>query len=160
MNDALRMVDVKSGIVSTFQREGLHHPREVICSLSNKYFIVLNDNFLASLNLRTRKISTLTGRSTSGHMDGSFQNALFHIPSSIQPLTERIYMIADNKNNRLRVIDAETECVYSICTGEPFKVLGDMKNCAIKSPATLLYTEGQLYIGVSGYIFKMEGMCE
>lgn len=99
----------------------------------------------------------LTRKTSLGSIDGSFQEALFHCPRSVQFLSEQVYVDADSLNSKLRILNTETQCVYSICTGDTSLLLGDADNCAIVFPSALLLIDGELYIGMMGYIVKISG---
>ena len=72
------------------------------------------------LNYQTKQLTLLAGSSTQeGYNDGDFLFSRFTRPKELLLIDEgRKLIVADDYNNRLKVIDRETNTTYSLCVKE------------------------------------------
>ena len=112
---------------------------------------------------RVNKISNSSGTavklsgSFNGHRDGDFDFARFETLQGIIFLHDKI-LVADEGNNRLRVLDLNTNQTSSICSGERGHKDGNLSICSLAEPYSLMLHEGEIYVGENRRIRKIKGL--
>lgn len=63
-------------------------------------------------------MSNFIGSPLSGFQDGIFSDVRFNFPREIVFMTSKTVLVADERNNRLRLLDLKTNSSSSVCSGE------------------------------------------
>ena len=145
-NHALRSVDVTSGTVSTVIRTGFYYPRGL--TWYNGRLLVVNFNYISEVAWTSDGTATnnmLTGNRTIGYRDGAFTGAQFYYPFDINQWKDDFFLVADQSNKRLRMLDMTTRKVLPVC-------IGSTTNCTTSTslslgPRSLLISNGAVYVG-------------
>ena len=155
-NDALRSVDVTSGIVSTVIRTGLNYPAGLTWYngrlLVGQFSYHISEVTWSSDGSVTNKI--LTGSKTRGYRDGDFTVAQFYKPNDIYQWRDGFFLIVDQDNKRFRLLDMTKRKVLPVC-------VGSTTNCTTSTfipnnPRTLLVINDTVYVGTAtNYIYKL-----
>ena len=67
-------------------------------------------------------------------------------------------LVTDSDNNRLRILDRQSNMTYSLCTGDLAHTDGDMESCTLSWPHSLMVSGDSLYIGEYQMIRIISGM--
>ena len=154
-NDALRSVGVASGTVSTVIRTGFRYPRGL--TWYNGRLLVVNSNYISEVTWTSDGTATniiLAGIGNNGYRDGAFTGAQFYGPSDIHQWRDGLFLIADEYNERLRLLDMTKRKVLPVC-------VGSTTNCTTSTfipnnPRTLLVINDTVYVGTAtNYIYKL-----
>lgn len=157
-NNALRSLDVITGKTSTLVKlTRLSSPINILQDISTGNIYVGTAHVISMFHYAEQYISTITG-STQGFFDGSFGSAEFNGQSEMLMLSKDKILLADEGNNRLRVLDLVTRQTSSICSGKDAHIYGPIRACAISGPWSLLVIGDTLYIGSYGAIEMIQGM--
>ena len=97
--------------------------------------------------------NTLTSYVCTEYRESSWLNDIIF-------LTDATLLLADNSYGQLYVYNINTDTSYSICTGERDSVDGDISQCTLFNPLSLLRDNNHIYVGQNdGNIRKLSGMC-
>ena len=96
--------------------------------------------------------NTLTGSYCTEDRDKSWLNDIIF-------LTEQTVLLTDTGYNQLYVYNINTNTTYSICTDERDSLDGDISQCKLYYPTSLLRDNNHIYVGQSNGIRKLSGMC-
>lgn len=144
---AVKYVNLVTREVTTTLHGGLNSPNALTYDPTRKNLLITDEYFILKYNLRIHNLNVLTGRRILGHSDGDLSTASFHYRIEIFALTQDIILVADTDNNRLRVIDIESNTVASICTGSACIVDADVDKRALNDAHSLLLLDAALYVG-------------
>ena len=155
-NQALRSVDVTSGIVSTVIGTGFNYPRGLIWY--NGHLLVCNNGYISRVTWSSNGAVTnskLTPTTSGGYRDGGFSIAQFNSPHEIQQLRDGIFLIADYGNKKLRLLNMYKKKVLPVC-------VGSTTSCTTGTslsthPYSLLITNETVYVGGSSKILRLTG---
>ena len=128
-NNRIRLVDMKSGMVSTLAGSGrrewkdgqgkdasFYHPRDVAVDPMSGQVVVadLGNHRIRLVDIKTGMVSTLAG-SGRGYEDGQGEDASFNYPNdvAVDPMSGQVF-VADTYNNRIRLVDIETGMVSTL----------------------------------------------
>ena len=89
--------------------------------------------------------------------DGDFDFARFETLQGIIFLHDKI-LVAEEGNNRLRVLDLNTNQTSSICSGERGHKDGNLLFCSLAEPYSLMLHKGEIYVGENKRIRKIKGL--
>lgn len=112
----------------------------------------------------TGPLRTITGNEedTVQFRDGAFRTARFYYPIGIVSVAQDIYLVADSRNHRLRVMNTYMHTVHTICTGVVGmrSIFGAINVCQLKRPTDLLVVDNNrtVYISMLNAIVKLEGI--
>lgn len=152
-NHAIRMFDIKSDICITIRAKGdLNRPMGLNFDWNKDNLIITNTHFLLSMRIDTLEFQVTVGVSTGadGHNDLTAAESYLNWPRDTIFISESVQLIADHDNQLIRVVDIDSGEVYSLCTGAPTTEDGDISECGLSFPNSLLYLDGYLYVGVDG----------
>ena len=156
-NNALRSVDVTSGTVSTVIRTGFKSPtgftwyngRLLVCN----FLYYISEVTWTSDGTVTNNI--LTGNRNRGYRDGAFTGAQFYHPIDIRQWRVGLFLVADQNNKRLRLLDMTNKKVLPVC-------IGSTTNCTTSTalsfyPRSLLVSNNTIYVGAAynGNVYKL-----
>ena len=109
---------------------------------------------------QTKSFAVIAGTTTvGGFHDGLFSEVLFNWPVTVKFLDSHTLLVSDRYNNRLRVLDLNTNTSYSICNGENRHADGNFSSCSLYRPYGLTILEDTIYVGTNQRIRVIEGMC-
>lgn len=127
----------------------------------NKVLYLTLSVVILKYHTKTNKIEWL-GDELHGHegKDSTIQKSSFNGLKGILLLDSgRTLLVADESNNRLRVIDLQSMAVTSICTDSPGSVGSSVDQCTLNQPRALLrWNDTLLLIGTSNGIKSLS--CE
>ena len=155
-NHALRSVDVASGIVSTVIRTGFSNPRGL--TWYNGSLLVCNVNYISKVAWSSNGAVTnskLTTTTSYGYREGDFSTARFNSPYEIQQLRDGLFIIADNSNKKLRLLDMYKKKVLPVC-------IGSTTSCSTGTSlsinrTSLLITNDTVHVGGNNKILRLTG---
>ena len=107
---------------------------------------------------QTKTFTLIVGSTDSGWQDRPFSAIRFHYPDSLTFLNSHTLLVSDRDNNRLRVLDLNTNTSSSICSGQDGQADGNFSSCSLRSPRGLLMMEDTIYLETSWRIRKIKGM--
>ena len=158
-NHALRSVDVTSGTVSTVIRTGFNFPRGL--TWYSGRLLVCNRHFISEISWSS------TGSATNNRLttftvdrkfrDGDFSVAQFSYPQEIKQIGVDLVLVADNDNNKLRLLNMSTRKVLPVCVGFSSSCTNGTR--LTLSPLSLLIGDEQIYVGGFREIRKLTGKC-
>lgn len=108
-------------------------------------------------NYRENTMLNLVQSSMREFADGMFHQVKFNNLLAIVLLTENTLLVADSDNNRLRILDLSTNTSTSICSGTFGQVDGNLSDCSLVGPWSLLIWQNTLYIGEDTTIRTVKG---
>ena len=155
-NNALRSVDVTSGIVSTVIRTGLNSPVGLTW-YNGRLLVVHYSDRIAEVTWSSDGSVTnniLTGNNTSGYRDGDFTVAQFYYPIDIYQWKDGFHLVVDQYYRRLRLLDMTKRKVLPVC-------IGSTTSCTTSTslpsnPRSLLVINDTVYVGAfRGDIYKL-----
>ena len=159
-NDAIRLVNIKTKMVSTLvSSSNIDNPKGIIQDKTGNLYVVANHALLkimpqdGSITIQTLSGST----STKGFLDSMRRKALYNEPRSVVMLNPTMFLLADHKNNLLRVVDLKTNRTTSVCTGNIGYGSGPIDQCELNKPSSLLIAGTTVYIGEWKGIRKIIG---
>ena len=139
-NNAIRTVAVSDGSVGTLTKSNtLWRPRSLIQNTAGDIFVT---TYRAVFRIRyTEKTINLIAGSptTTGYRDSSLLNSLFNNPHELIFIQTNKLLIADDGNNKLRILDLDKHKVttLNLCNG-----------CVrLGSPYSIMLINDSLYVG-------------
>lgn len=164
-NFALRTIDVQTGKVDIIFVSANLYYADVFASRPIWDIGVKNNSILAPVEFGVLRFSfpwlnvtLVSGGDVRGDFDGNLIQSLYDQPLEMVVIDEDIYIVLDQGNHKLRVVDAVNNRVTSICTGNSTEFQeGFSDTCEIPSPITILHVEGIIYIGLFSRIVQLPG---
>lgn len=161
-NNAIRSVDEEGHVTTLIQSDELDRPVTLTWdAIDPNIVFVSNKNHISRLDLSNLTLTLLAGDvGKSGFRDGTFNQALFRQPRAILTLNENRLLVADQDNNKLRILDLDDLTVASVCSGVRGHNDGDSVDCETPYPHSMMMSpEGDVLIGeIGGYIRKLQGL--
>ena len=156
---SLKTINTVSKRVSIFYRDITNRYRlsYVLQDAETGNIYVTFDHGVGLYDYKSRTFSEITGSSWSGFVDGEFSQLRFYSPRELAFLSSSTLLVADQGNNRLRVLDLRTNTSSSICSGARGHADGDFASCSLFIPLSLLKVNDTIYIGEGGFIRTMQG---
>ena len=112
------------------------------------------------IDYESLSFSVIAGSSSqSGFVDGAISQVRVSYPREVAFLSPHKLLIADNSNNRLRVIDLITNTSSSICSGVGGHLDGDLLSCRLRYPWSLLTVNDVIFFGEYQHIRSIQGKC-
>ena len=149
-NSAIRLLDVNEMMVETVIKNSskVPYPSGFIADSAQRYLYVTIQHGIIRIDPNTGEYIPIAGATKTGWVDGDFTLARFNYPAEVVFTTNDVLIVADDRNNRLRILNLKTRTVSSVCSGEFKQVLGaDGMDCSLKNPRSLLFTGTSLYAG-------------
>lgn len=146
---SVRQVNVVTRATSTIipQSVGLKEPTALAFDLHapSDELVISNQHYIGRYNFDTKQFTLVAGASSSGYFNGYIDSARFYHPRDARTLSPYVYLIADAKNNRLRIIDTVSGTVSSIGFGS--QATTDGTPYTFNMPYGLLVHNGNIYVG-------------
>lgn len=149
-NRAVRHVDIKSTLVSTFYNDAtLNEAFGITQEVSSGNLYLTTLTAVYQLHYLAKQLTLIAGSPTKrGYGDGSFSASLFsYITEPMLTDNGRKLLLANEDNNRLRVLDLESNTTFSLCAGTRGHKDGDMDSCTLDTPHSLMVSGHSLFIG-------------
>lgn len=158
-NNALRLVDVVTREVGTFMRsdETLYHPIGLTQDFSSGDLFITTHHAVYKLAYENKSLKLVAGSKSQGYRDGYLRAALFSYPRELMIIHGNKFLVADQDNNRLRVIDVNMNRISSICSGTEANTHGDFSSCELNQPRSLLISGSTLFVGGYYRIRRIRG---
>jgi len=159
LTSALRSVDMKTGDLSTVIRSGFRNPRGIVWFNQSLLLANFAANHISQVSWSDDgAVSNLVvaGSTKQGDVYGNFSEARFYEPWDIEKMGDNLYLVADTRNSKLKLMNMKKQIVGPVCfKGETpcttSSVLPD-------NPRSLLHVEGIVYVGLkNGEIYKLNG---
>lgn len=160
-NRAVRQVDINTRVVSTFygSMRLLNDLAGITQEISSSDLYLMTSTALYQLHYQTKQLKLIAGSPITnqiGYRDGDFSVSLFNSAREILLIENgKKILVADANNGRLRVVDKESATTYSICTGTSGHKDGDLEQCELSAPLSLLVSGDSLYIGENNSIRRI-----
>lgn len=154
-NQAVRQIDLITRNVQTLitPPAGLTYPSGLTFDQSGENLIITNNHFIGEKNSGSRSLVNIIGRGLGGFKDGSLTEAVFRSPRELAFLSDKVALLADRDNGRVRVLNLEADFVFSICDGAGYRPRnGPIQTCQTYRPSSILVTDGLIYVGQDGAI--------
>ena len=157
---SLKTINTVSKRVSIFYRDITNRYRlsYVLQDAETGNIYVTFDHGVGLYDYKSRTFSEITGSSWSGFVDGEFSQLRFYSPRELAFLSSSTLLVADQGNNRLRVLDLTTNTTSSICSGVQGHSDGDLSSCQLNYPCSLLKVADTVYFGEREYIRSIKGV--
>jgi len=157
-NQAIRSVDLETGVLRTVIRSGFDYPRGMIWF--GDTLLVTNLHYISQVTWSSSEDDPtneqiIGSSSQHGISDGSFSTAQFESPNIISKLTESLYLVTDYNFEGLKLLDFKNEYVGPVCfQGEsPCEASSELP-----SELRSVHVDGDdVYIGASQNIYKLSG---
>jgi len=156
-NNALRSVNMKTGELSTVINTGFRYPEGLLWA--GRQLLVANlVNYISQVSWfsnGTVSNTLLAGSSSSGDVIGSFNIARFYYPYDIEKVADNLFLVADYKNKKLKLMDMEKRIVGPVC----FKGEDPCTESSLlpHGPSALLNVGGAIYVGMDQNVYKLSG---
>ena len=139
-NKAVRTLDVRSRAVGTFVKSGLlPYIRYIAQEEKSGDVYVTSLNVLYRITYIQRTVTLISGSPgyyTPGYRDSTLLDSLFYLPHELIFITIHPLLVADKKNNKLRLLDMNSDKVTTL----------NVTN-SLSLPQSLLLTYDSLYVG-------------
>lgn len=148
-NSALRKVDLTNNLTTTVieKSNDLYKPTGIVYDYLSGNWLLVNDHYIGIYQSEPKNFSIITGSTSSGSLDGELSVARFSYPTGVCLLSDKMFVVADWDNHRLRVVNTADNSVSSVCDGGRDTVDGAPETCKLNDPSSLMANEGALYIG-------------
>lgn len=146
--NALRMVDISTQNVQTLVTSAaLREPKGLVQEHDSGDIYVSIKYGVARYDYSARTVIRIAG-GVNGASDGSLLSASFKRPKGIVFVPqENLLILADDYNNKLRVLNLNTNTTSSICTGQIGTKSKNLRRCRMELPCSLMLNRSTLYIG-------------
>ncbi|MGB0579441.1 MAG: hypothetical protein ACPGVU_07045 [Limisphaerales bacterium] len=161
-NRRVRVVDLKSGIVSTIAGNGkkgipadgsvaiespLVDPRAVAADSKNNVYVLERGGHALRMVTRDGKIRTVAGTGKSGAMDGPALKAQLNSPKHLAIDSDDKVIIADDQNARIRIYDPQTGTLTSVLG----KGVEKPKRGLSRPHGVCVHEDGSIYVVDTGH---------
>jgi len=157
-NNALRSVDLDTGVVETVIQSGFTHPQGLEWAADNKLLITNHYHYISEvewLDNGTVSSKVLTGSNEYGQVNGAFSEARFKMLYDIEKYKSNKYLVADFEIRRLKLIDVKKRTVSPVCF--------ENENPCVAStylpyhPLSILNFEEDIFVGMHRDIYRLTG---
>lgn len=156
-NQALRSVNIQTGMLSTVIKKGLNDPRDIVWDSDD--LLVIHKYYHISRISWSEKgdatLHTLLGDPNQpGDLLGEFSAVRLGLQFNAARLQDKIYIVTDFSNQKLKIVDMEKKKVGLACFSK------DVMSQSCKSPVkpvSLLLVGNVLYVGSTTAIFEIDG---
>lgn len=155
---ALRTVDINTRRVATIPssyRQAQDSLAMVWDNTHNDSLIITTKNKVFRLSLNG-SATEVAGTDRIGFKNGQASQAQFNHSSGVAALYTNIFVLTDQNNQRLRLLDLKNKVVTSFCKGNKFTA-GPMTTCELSTPSSVLFAGDKLYIGMRQKIAVVPG---
>jgi len=115
-NHAVRAVGIHSGELSTLIKSGFNRPRKLMWAAGSLF--VSNAHYISEISWLSdgSVINTkIVGSTYAGYVDSSFADSRFNVPRVLLALESSMFLLADQFNNVLRLLDFNKQEVRPVC---------------------------------------------
>ena len=169
MNQRVRIVDMKSGTISTFAGTGdkgvtpdeaplegtpLNGPRSIDTDPAGNIYLVLREgNAVFRIDPRAKRLARIAGTGQTGFTGdgGPALTATFNGPKGIYYAPDQSLYVVDTENHAIRRVDLRTQTISTVVgTGQRGNGPdGDPLKCALARPHAVVLHRGALYVSDS-----------
>lgn len=169
LNSRVRLVDMKTGIITTYAGTGqrgptpneaplegtpLNGPRSIDTDPDGNIYLVLREgNAVFRIDTRSRRLMRVAGTGETGYSGdgGPALAAKFNGPKGIAYSSDRSLFIVDTENHVIRRVDLSNGSIATVLgTGQRGDGPdGDPLKCAMARPHGVLFYRGALYVSDS-----------
>lgn len=158
-NHALRNIDLFTGEMSTVVHTNIDTPRGTVWDGNN--LLVVNYYYhisIVSWSDGAAKTHTLTGDAgRPGDILGKFNAARFRTLFGAVKLRDRVFIVTDYGNKKLKFIDLDKKAVGPVCFKKEDEDSDRISCDSPEEPVSVLLAGRSLYLGSKTGIFKMSG---
>jgi len=156
LNNALRSVDLDTGVVETVIQSGFNNPQGLEWAADNKLLITNHFHYISEvewLDNGTVSGNVLAGSNEHGDVNGPFSEARFKMLYDIERFKGDKYLVADFESRKLKLIDVKKQTVSPFC-------FENERSCVTSStlpyhPLSILNFEGEIFVGMRKDIYKL-----
>lgn len=149
-NNTLHIITISTRTMQTIiqQSTGLYQPICMSFGFFKQSILISNSHYISKYDIGVGHLYNITSN-TAGFSDGQLAEAKFYWPKELIPLTPTATLVADEWNNKLRLVDTADGYVTSICksSGVGGTKDGDVEECKLDSPYSLMVRDGVVYVG-------------
>lgn len=158
-NNAIRELNTVLVVVKTFFKgDDRFYPSCIAQHSVTGDLYITSSSQIFFLTYKDKSLTLLAGsQSQTGFNDGPFAESLFNYPKDILLNNDHQLVIADNLNNRLRIMDLQEKTTSSVCSGRTGHSDGSLKDCTLYHPSSLMIAYNDLYVGERGRIRRIQG---
>lgn len=160
-NNAIRVINTNTRITSTLMRDDIIRDiRSILQHGVTDTFYITTKTAVFKYTIGDVKPSILAGAPEVfylGSSDGAFDQALFDEPAGMYLLNEMTLLVADARNNKIRVLDLENRTTSSICSGNKGNDDGTAADCTLHRPSAFYLLGDKLLIGQIYRIRQIKG---
>lgn len=155
---SIRMIDLYTEYVYTLFSGGeLVYPKGLALDGSRNNLLVTVNHGILSYSLKgSDPNGTAKTNMTEGFNDGTLEQSRWRYPMSITAIMDHVYIVTDNMNQRVRIVDDAKNSVTSICMGKRGRVYANATSCKLFSPTSACLFSSTLYIGTKQSIVKID----
>ena len=154
-NHALRSFEVTSGAVSTVIKTGFNYPKGL--TWYDGHLLVSNNHYISEVSWSSNGAvsnNKLTTTTTYGYKNGDFSIAQFEYPHEIKQIREGLFLVADQGNSKLRLLNMSTRKVLPVCISFSAPCT---TGTTLSYPLFILVSEEEVYVGGYKEIHKLTG---
>jgi len=161
LNHAIRIINLTTGIVSTFAGNGqrgsqngfgasarFNQPYNIIRGSNGNYFVPDQKNHSIRKITIAGEVTTVAGGNGQGYLDGKDVDAKFNNPTGLAITKTRILFVSDRNNHRIRKIDSAGIVTTLAGTGLYGEIDGSLEDAQFNKPLDIIVdkTSGNLII--------------
>lgn len=158
-NNALRVINALTNNTRTLIRSfKLKDPRGLTQHALSGDFYITVEHGVVRFNYESAVLTTISVSADFGFRDGDLSTAEYNFPNEIIFLSPSKMLLADRKNNRLRIIDMQSNMTSSVCSGEKdHRDSNNLSACGLNNPRSLYKLGDTIYVGEKKRIRLLQG---
>ena len=161
-NHAIRRVAITDKSINTLTSLG-NFPTvaSLVQEEASGDILMLSGHQVIRVRYRSHSIEVVAGSPAASYKDGSFHRALFNSPSDITQIGPETFLVADEGNDRIRILDFDSKTASTLkvqtadCGVQAASSFAILQSCAdLKRPSSLLVTNSSMFVKSSGEILR------
>lgn len=162
-NQALRQVDMLGvsphKVTTLIKSSKMTQPSRMAQDETTGDVFITSRNRVYRFVYASKVLLLVAGTTNWKHIDGPFSAASFQSPRDILLIDGgRKLLIAGDHSHSLRILDLITNRTSSFCGPNKGHANGNLLECSLTNPYSLLIMNDTLYVGEVGKIRKIQGM--
>ena len=154
---ALKSMSIVNRNVSTLGRSDFRNQLSILQDQNTGNIFLTFSHGIGLYDYQRKTYVTIAGSSTQGFADGTFSSTRFALPQNLIFLNNHTLLLADEQNNRLRILNLRSNMSSSICSGMQGHAEGDLASCQLFYPYALLIINSIIYVSDHKHIKMIQG---